>query len=111
MTTLIQRELREEKEEGERKRSGKASRSKGRGVFSVLRCFTAVVLDYWKQEMAVTGDETESGRVSLIHVFMFYVQKLVSFILLFLACSVVCMYCICFQLCFPMSILGLYLFL
>lgn len=27
----------------------------------------AVVLDYWKQEMAVTGDETESGRVPLLH--------------------------------------------
>lgn len=25
--------------------------------------FSAVVLDYWKQEMAVTGDETESGTV------------------------------------------------
>lgn len=31
----------------------------------MLRCLTAAVLDYWKQEMAVTGDETESGRVSL----------------------------------------------
>lgn len=28
-----------------------------------------MVLDYWKQEMAVTGDETESGRVSLTHIF------------------------------------------
>lgn len=36
----------------------------------MLRCISAVVLDYWKQEMAVTGDETESGRVSLIHLFV-----------------------------------------
>lgn len=29
--------------------------------FFPLRCLAAVVLDYWKQEMAVTGDETESA--------------------------------------------------
>ena len=39
----------------------------------MLRFWTAVVLDYWKQEMAVTGDETESGRVSLTLVFLFII--------------------------------------
>lgn len=36
---------------------------------AVSSSFAAVVLDYWRGEMAVTGDETESGRVALVHVF------------------------------------------
>lgn len=71
----------------------------------MLRCFSAVVLDYWKQEMAVTGDETESGRVSLIHVFFKrYVQKSASFLLLLLPFCEICMQVLYMLSAFPISI-------
>lgn len=55
-----------------------------KAVFFLLRgVCAAVVLDYWKQEMAVTGDETESGRVPLLHsVACVALQTYVSFLLL-----------------------------
>lgn len=50
----------------------------------MLRCLSTVVLDYWKQEMAVTGDETESGTVALIHVFVCHVQRSADFLEIFM---------------------------
>lgn len=50
----------------------------------MLRCLAAAVLDYWKQEMAVTGDETESGRVSLIQMFYVLCANMFSFTELFM---------------------------
>lgn len=64
---MVQREQRGKRQEDKRRVNTQREGNKDtRGFFSALRVFSAAVLDYWKQEMAVTGDETESGKVPLV---------------------------------------------
>ena len=69
----------------------------------MLRCLTAVVLDYWKQEMAVTGDETESGRVSLTLFFYFICVTCKSLCLLERSACTACAVSDLFRV-FPLSL-------
>lgn len=60
----------EEEQQQQKKEITKAKLNRKPVDSSVLSSSrAAAVLDYWRGEMAVTGDETESGRVDLTHLF------------------------------------------